>query len=387
MIHDTNENTMRSDFLLDPDVVFLNHGSFGACPKPVFETYQAWQLELERQPVEFLGRRFATLLREATEPLAQYLGTSAEHLVFVPNATTGLNTIARSIQLQPGDEVLTTTHEYGALEMTWQHIAYETGAHIIERPLPIPLQDDDEIIASLWSGLSERTKVIFLSHITSPTGLILPVQKICQLARDLGILTVIDGAHAPGQIDLKLDDLGADFYSGNCHKWLCAPKGAAFYFVRPEHHDLIQPLVVSWGFAEERLFDRTKWQGTRDIAAYLTVPDAIRYQQEHDWVQVRQRCHDLAMHTMHRMCEVTGHPPIAMPRFFGQMAVSQLPEGIDPAGLKTRLYDDYRVEVPITRQGTSRHFVRVAIQGYNTQSDADALVTALAEILGSAPLI
>jgi len=372
---------MRSDFLLDPDVIFLNHGSFGACPKPVFEQYQAWQLELERQPVEFLGRRYDGLMTTAAESLAHYLGTSAENLVFVPNATVGLNTIARAIDLQPGDEVLTTTHDYGALEMTWRHVAYVTGATIVERAIPLPLQDEDAITEALFTGLSERTKVIFLSHITSPTALILPVRKIAQLARDLGILTVIDGAHVPGQLELNLDELGVDFYSGNLHKWLCAPKGSAFYYARPEHHDLIQPLVVSWGWAEESLVDRTRWQGTRDIASYLTVPDAIRYQQEHDWAQVRRECHELAIYAMHRLCEVTGLPPIAMPRFFAQMIVAPLPGGLDYEALKSRLYDEYRIEVPITKQGISRHFIRVSIQAYNTRADVDALVTALGEIL------
>lgn len=370
---------MRDLFLLDPSVVFLNHGSFGACPRPVFECYQAWQRELEQQPVEFLGRRGESLYTEARDALAAYLGTQGDNLIFVPNATAGINTAARSLRFEPGDEILTTNQEYGALEQMWRYIQREQGVQIIHQTLPLPATDAAGMVEALWQGVTERTRVIYLSHITSPTALILPVQEVCRRAREAGILTIVDGAHASGQIPLNLDDLGADFYGGNCHKWLNSPKGAGFLYVRPEHHDVIDPLVISHGWSSDTLFERTSWQGTRDIAAYLSVPEAIRFQQEHDWDSVRTRCHDLAIDTMQRICDLSGQAPIAAPEFFAQMVTAPLPD-VDAEALKQRVYDDYRVEVPIFAHH-ERVFVRVSIQGYNTRADADALVDALAHCL------
>ena len=228
-----NSTEMRDQFLLDPNIIFLNHGSFGACPKPVFERYQWWQRELERQPVEFLGRRHDDLLDAARARIADYLGAEADDLVFVTNATSGLNVIARSLVLQEGDEILTTDHEYGALNLTWDHVCAKVGARYVHHPIPLPVGDPADVVESFWSAVTPRTKAIFLSHITSPTALILPVTEICHRAREAGILTIIDGAHAPGQIPLDLTAMGVDIYAGNFHKWLCAPKGSGFLYVRP----------------------------------------------------------------------------------------------------------------------------------------------------------
>jgi isopenicillin-N epimerase len=228
MIMDSAQPTqkaLRDLFLLRSDIVFLNHGSFGACPRPVFETYQAWQLELERQPVEFLGRRFDALLRAARKELGAYLHADPEDLAYVPNATTGLNIVARSLSLQPGDEVLSTGHEYGALDRTWRFIRHKQGARYLSHAPPMPLESREQVVEAVWAGVSERTRVLFLSHITSPTALIFPVEELVHRARTAGLLTVVDGAHTPGQIPIDLAALGADFYVGNCHKWLCAPKG------------------------------------------------------------------------------------------------------------------------------------------------------------------
>lgn len=367
---------MRDYYLLDETVVFLNHGSFGACPKPVFERYQAWQLELERQPVEFLGRRHDSLIHDSLKILGEFLGTSGENLVFVPNATTGLNMIARSMKLDAGDEILTTDHEYGALDLTWSYISRETDCTIKVMPLPEIFNNPDDVVEAIWKGVTERTKIIFLSHITSPTALILPVEEICKRARSAGIMTIIDGAHVPGHLALNLDELGADFYSGNCHKWLSAPKSSAFSYVNPEYHDLIDPLTISWGWDGETLFDRTRWQGTREIAAFLTVPDAIQFQKEHDWASVSARCHELAIETMNRACDLLELAPYATPDFFGQMALLPLPDDTDLDALKIYLYDKHRVEVPVTTQG-KRKFIRVSIQAYNTREDADALINGL----------
>jgi hypothetical protein len=208
---------LRDEFLLDPDVVFLNHGSFGACPRPVFERYQAWQVELERQPVEFLGRRQLGLLAEARQSLADYLGAGHDDVVYVSNVTTALNVVARSLPLQAGDEILTTDHEYGALERTWTFVAEHRQARIVPASLPIPLSDPAEVVEAVWAKVTPRTRVLFLSHITSPTAVTLPIQPLIARARAAGIWTVVDGAHAPGQIDVNLRELGVGFYGGNCH--------------------------------------------------------------------------------------------------------------------------------------------------------------------------
>jgi isopenicillin-N epimerase len=208
---------LSSQFLLRPDIIFLNHGSFGARPRAVFQEYQRWQRELERQPVEFLGRRFDELMRTAREPLAAYVHCDADDLVYVPNATIGLNIVARSLKLNAGDEILTTDHEYGALDRTWTFLCERAGARFKRQSIPVPVTTRQEVVEQFWSGVTPQTRVIFLSHIISPTALIFPVQEICRRARRAGILTLVDGAHAVGQLPLDLAALDADFYSSNCH--------------------------------------------------------------------------------------------------------------------------------------------------------------------------
>lgn len=377
---------LRKLFLLRPDVVFLNHGSFGACPRPVFEVYQNWQLELERQPVEFLARRFDDLLCAARQALGAHVGANPDDLVYVPNATTGLNIIARSLPLQPGDEVLSTNHEYGALDRTWRFICQRRGARYINQPLPLPFESREQVVEALWAGVTPRTRVLFLSHITSSTALILPVAELVRRARETGILTVIDGAHAPGQIALNLTALGVDFYAGNCHKWLCAPKGSAFLYARREVQPILQPLVISWGWQSDRpgpsrFIDEQQWQGTRDIGAYLTVPSAIAFQAEHDWPAVQHHCHALLRSARQAIQALTGLAPIIpdSSSWYAQMGAFPLPP-CDAEALKQRLYEEFMIEVPIITWH-ERQFIRVSIQGYNTQADVDALIAALAELL------
>jgi isopenicillin-N epimerase len=209
----------QSLFLLDPNVVFLNHGSFGATPRSVFEKYQWWQRELERQPVEFLGRRFNDVMRVARAALAAYVHTDADNLVYVPNATTGLNIVARGLALKPGDGIISTDHEYGALDRTWRFLCRKTGAVYQPVPIPLPVMTAEDFIERVWARVTPRTRVLFLSHITSPTALIFPIQELCRRARAAGILSVIDGAHAVGQIPLDMGAIGADFYASNAHKW------------------------------------------------------------------------------------------------------------------------------------------------------------------------
>ncbi len=376
---------LKRHFLLDPQIAFLNHGSFGATPRPVFRAYQRWQRELERQPVEFLDRRFTERMAAARRALGCYLGTDANNLVYTTNVTVALNIVARSLELGPGDEVLSTDHEYGALDRTWRFLAQERGFRYINQPIPLPLRTPRAFAEALWKGVTARTRVIFLSHITSPTALIFPVQEVISRARREGILTVIDGAHAPGQIPLHLDKLGADFYGGNLHKWLCAPKGAGFLYARPEVQPLLKPLVVSWGYQSERpgpsqFVDHHEWWGTRDIAAFLAVPEAIAFQEKHNWPRVRAACHALLRETVAAIGELTGLPPLSDERWYAQMAAVPLPNNVDVMHLKTRLYDDFGVEVPVF-EWNGRKLLRLSLQGYNTRGDLQRLLEALRQVL------
>ncbi len=380
-------NVYRDLFLLNPEITFLNHGSFGATPKPVFDSYQNWQRLLEHQPVEFLGRNLGGLMQTARDRLGDYLHTAGDNLAFVTNATHGLNIVARSLSLGPGDEVLASNHEYGALDKTWRYLAQKSGFKYINIIVPVPDNASDGFVNSIFNHVTNRTRIIFLSHITSPTALIFPIKEVCSRARDAGIVTVIDGAHAPGQIDLNLDELGADFYSGNLHKWLCAQKGSAFLHAAPRVQTLVEPLVVSWGWESEhpgpsQFVDLLEWTGTRDPAAFLAVTDAITFQRDHDWPTVRARCHHMAVETQRRIQELTGIPPLNGDdtSLFAQMAASPLPDGLNPDALKTRLYNQYKIEVPLVKWG-ERNLIRYSYQAYNSLDDMEKLIAALTEIL------
>jgi isopenicillin-N epimerase len=380
---------LKELFLLDPAVHFLNHGSFGACPIPVFEVYQAWQRRLERQPVLFLGREMPSLDLEARTPLAAYLGTQPANLAFVTNATHAVNIVARSLALTPGDEILASDHEYGACEYAWEFVCRKTGAVYIRRPLAFPLATPDDLLEQFWQGVTSRTKVIYLSHITAPTALRLPVEAVCARARQAGILTLVDGAHAPGQIALDLEAIGADFYTGNLHKWALAPKGVGFLYARPAAQQLIEPLVVSWGYHADpqngggsRFNDYLGWTGTKDPAAALAVPAALRFMQEHNWPQVRRDCHLLLRAALEQIGELTGIEPQydLDSHQYHQMAVAPLPPATDLSSLKTRLYDEYHVEIPLIAWN-DRKFVRISIQVYNDPQDVAALCRALRALM------
>lgn len=379
---------IKNQFLLDPDVIFLNHGSFGATPKSVMDAYQNWQIRLENQPVQFLGRVINEFLLEARKALGSYLNAAPDDLVFVPNATHGANIIARSLHLKSDDEVLTTNHEYGACDYAWEFVCQKKGVCYIRQPISLPIHADEQIIEQFWKDVSSRTKVIYLSHITSPTALRLPIRQICQRAREMGILTVVDAAHSPGQITVNLQDIGADVVFGNCHKWMLSPKGAGFLYVRREIQHMIQPLVVSWGYhasAEiatgSQFIDYLQWTGTHDPAAYLSVPAAIQFIQENAWDKVQHSCHDLLRNAIERICELVEMEPLYPldSDFYAQMGIAPLSNS-DLGLLKRRLYDEYRVEVPLI-QWEDRQFVRISVQGYNSQDDIDILVSALEVLL------
>jgi isopenicillin-N epimerase len=365
---------VRDGFLLDPDVVQLNHGSYGACPIPVFEEYQRLQRRLEEGPTDWFTRQVVKgiwsaperpgLLADARTELAAFVGATADDLVFVPNATSGLNAVIRSLRIEPGDEVVTTAHEYGAITRTWEF----TGATLV-------VCDPDEVAGRI----GPRTRAVSISHITSPTARVLPVAEICAAARAAGALAIVDGAHAPGHIPLDVTALGADIYAGNCHKWLCAPKGAGFLWAPPEHQRWIEPLVVSWGWREDAPFpERHGWAGTRDPSAYLAVPTAIEVHATFD--SERQRA--VADEAERRLADELG-----LSRLPGEpapfMRAFVLPP-LDPDELWSRLFHEHRVEVPVY-EWDGKVLLRVSIGPYNDEEDVERLVVALRTLLEREP--
>jgi isopenicillin-N epimerase len=380
--------SLNEYFYLDPTIHFLNHGSFGATPKPVFEAYQKWQLRLETQPVLFLAREFNDFLNQSRQDLGRYLNASADDLVHIPNATHGLNIVARSLDLKPEDEILTTDHEYGACDYTWDFICGKTGAKYIHQSIPLPVNTAEEIVEQFWKGVTPQTRVIYLSHITSSTALRLPVEIICQRAQQAGLLSIVDAAHSPGQIPLDLQSLEAGIVFGNCHKWMLSPKGAGFLYARRELQHLLEPLIVSWGYSPtpevstgSRFIDLLQWTGTKDPAAALAVPDAIRFMQDHHWEAVRCKCHALLRGAIEQICDLTGMNSVYPldSDFYSQMGIVPLPRS-DLVRLKNRLYDEYKVEVPLV-EWQDRQFIRISIQGYNSPEDVNALVNALKILL------
>jgi isopenicillin-N epimerase len=354
-------------FLLDPGVTYLNHGAFGACPEPVMRVFQQWQRELERQPAEFLVRRAPELLRESVSALAAYVG--AEDLVLIPNATVGMNMVARSLALRAGDVVLTTDHEYGAVDRLWELVCERTGAELRRCEVPYPVTGDRGVIDAIAAGLDERVRVVSISHITSPTGLVFPVGEVCALARAAGALSVVDGAHGPGQVDLSLSTLGCDIYVGNCHKWLCAPKVAGFIYTRPGVEVTIDPLVVSWGWDEPTLAARAAWPGTAELSAYLSVPAAIELQS----AEVRSRCVAAAAE-LHGRLGFTAAGDVSMVR---QMVAVEVPGHVTEEHFRAR-----RIEVPVG-VWRGRNLLRVSVAPYTTGDDLDRLAEAMDQLAGA----
>ena len=381
---------LKSLFLLDPEIVYLNHGSFGACPAPVFADYQHWQRELEREPVQFFSTRSGPLVAESRDALGKLLNVSGDDVVFFANPTTACNMVARSLKLGPGDEVLSTDHAYGAMERTFRFLQKSAGFTYTRREMPFPFTTPAAWVERFWAGVTPATKVIFIDHITSASAVIFPIAEVIRRARAVGILTIIDGAHAPSQIALDLAALGPDLYIGACHKWLTAPKGSAFLYARRELHKQLMPLVVSWGYlpdsepGERNLIDYHEWQGTRDMAPFIATRAAIQFQREHKWDQVRADCHALLKDIRARVQALTELPPLypddQADHWYSQMATLPLPD-VDLNVLRQKLWVEHKIEAPLHRFG-EHNVIRISIQGYNTEADADALVAGLKAGLG-----
>lgn len=390
---------MKSLFHLNPEITFLNHGSFGACPKPVFDDYQKWQLELEKEPVHFITVETPKLLRESRQALGNFIGCHADDLVFVPNPSTAFNIIIKNLDLKSGDEILTTNHEYGAMDRTWNYYCKKTGAKYVQQNISLPIHSKEQFIEEFWKGLSPKTKIIFISQITSPTALIFPVKEICERAKELGLMTIVDGAHVPHHIDLNLAELKADIYTGACHKWMLTPKGCSFLYVKKEMQHLFDPLIISWGYEAEfpshsQFLDYHEYQGTRDSAAFFTVPKALTFLEENNWEVVKKNCRKLIRETYLEICDFLKTKPICQVsnEFLGQMCSIPITTS-DGLKLKEVLYDEYKIQVPIMRtqldfEGrTNQVFLRISANVYNNEKDMLTLKNALEDIRKKSTLI
>ena len=383
---------LKQYFLLRDDVTFLNFGSFGACPKPVFERYQQFQLELEQEPVQFVTVTGLKYLEEAREALGQYVHCDKTDLVYVTNPSYGVNAIAKSFDLQSGDEILATNIEYGACDKTWEYYCKKAGAKYIRQHIPLPISSKEEFVTAFFKGLSKNTKLVFISHITSTTGLRLPVEEICAIAKEKGILTFVDGAHAPGQIPLDLQNSPFDFYTGACHKWMMTPKGSSFLYVKKEHQQLVDPLIISWGYdaffpSESQFIDYHQMNGSRDFSAFLTVPAAIKFMQDHNWEQVAADCCVLVKANAPAFCDLLGATPLSPVNddFIVQLYSSEIKTS-EPEKLHRHFFDAYKIEIPVMRQD-DKVYIRYSINGFNSQNDLDKLFVAIKEIKKETNLI
>jgi len=386
-------------WVLDPKTIFLNHGSFGSCPRPVLEYQSALRERLERQPVQFLVRELEDLLDQARGSLARFVGASERDLVFVQNATTGVNTVLRSLQFAPGDELLVTDHEYNACRNSLDFVAQLWRARVVVVSVPFPLQGPDQIIEAVLAGTTSRTRLALLDHVTSQTGLIFPIERLVSSLNERGIDTLVDGAHAPGMVPLDLQKIGAAYYTGNCHKWVCAPKGAGFLFVREDRQQLIRPLAISHGGNSPRK-DRSRfliefgWTGTLDPSACLSIPEALRCigaLLPGGWPEVMRRNRALALAARETLCRALNINLPCPDELIGSLASIPIADGNANDGapssplysdpLQDRLRLEYAIEVPIIPwPAPPKRLLRISAQLYNSQRQYELLAEALQKL-------
>lgn len=316
---------------IDPQTTYLNHGSFGPSPRPVREAYRNWQDELQKQPMRFFLESLEPALRSARAAMAEFVGTSDEDLIFVENATVGMNIVADSFPLDKNDEILLTNHEYGAVFRIWQRACGDRGAHVKSVELPTEFSDPQHVVDSIVAAITPNTKMLVLSHITSATAIVLPVQQICAALRERGVAVCIDGPHAPVQVPVDIADIGCDFYTASNHKWLSAPFGSGFLFVAKPYQSFIRPSVLSWGRLKphpiESWSDEFIWRGTRDPASFLATQDAIQFINQVTVEAFRARSHHLAQYARRTLTEITQLQPLVPddPTWYASMAMIGLP--------------------------------------------------------------
>jgi len=383
---------------LDPEVTFLNHGSFGAAPLAVLEAQQRLREQIEAEPVRFFVRELEALLDAARRRLADFLGARPVDLVFVANATTGTNTVLRALELEPGDELLTTDHDYPACRNALELVADRAGAKVVVAAVTFPVSSPNVVVEAVLAAVTPRTRLALVDHVTSPTGLVFPLESLVSELESRGVPVLVDGAHAPGMVEVHLDDLGASYYTGNCHKWLCAPKGAGFLHVREDRQDGLRPLMISHGAAAAR-GDRSRfhlefdWTGTHDPTPYLCVSAAIEQMGavlSGGWSELRRRNHELAVEAREIICRALGVDPPCPDSMIGSLASIPLPDGeeepppppllLDP--LQQELWERHGIEVPVVSwPARPRRLLRISAQLYNTRDQYERLAAALEEAL------
>jgi isopenicillin-N epimerase len=384
----------RARMLLDPAVVNLNTGSFGPLPRPVFERVTELRRQLAEEPMDFLLRRQPPLLWEARERLAKFLGGEPTRLVFTANVTASVNLVASSLRLAAPGEVLLTDHEYGAMHWCWERAAQRQGLTLRTFPLPTMPADPGHIVEAACAAVNERTRLLFFSHVLSPTGMVLPARELCVEARRRSILTVVDGAHAPAFVPLDLDAIGADFYGANCHKWLLAPTGSGLLYFRPGADERLQPLQVSWGWKRDgsRGLDERdesgstprlrhfEFEGTRDPCPWLAVPTAIHFQEQIGWERIRSRIGELTRAVRAQV----GLPVVTPehPAMHGAMTAFRLPAGVDAVALRRALWEA-RIEAPVIERPEGL-LIRISTHFYNTEEEVGRLARELPTLLAGA---
>ncbi|MBL4886103.1 MAG: aminotransferase class V-fold PLP-dependent enzyme [Planctomycetaceae bacterium] len=381
---------MKSHWKLDPEITYLNHGSFGPTPGVVKESQLKWRQRLEANPMQFFVREQEFLLEESTEKLGQFLGCDGKDLIYVDNATFGMNIVANSFPLNAGDEVLLTDHEYGSVKRIWQDYLSPVGAKVVIGNLPDYMENQDQVARSFVEQASEKTKLIVISHVTSQTSVVLPVKKICELAKAKGIAVCIDGPHAIAMQDLNLSQIDCDFYTASCHKWLCAPFGTGFLYVHPRWQGKLRPNITSWGGTmcgrEKSWKDEFLWQGTRDLSAFLAVPDAIDFMQQYGLEKFRKQSHELAAYARKRLVEICETKPCCADsiQWYGSMITVPLPDYVpaptsytgQPHPLHRALYENHRIEPHVFKWKKSMQ-LRVSCHLYNDKDDIDRLCESL----------
>ena len=371
---------MKNLFLLDPGITYLNHGSFGACPISVFNDYQSWQKKLEQQPVQFITKHLWRHLEEARKKLGKFLNCHGDDILLFPNPTTAINNVIDNLNLNKDDEVLMTQHEYGALVRAWSRSSKNNFA-IVQQSVNVPVDSKKNFIKQFLSGITVNTKVLFISQITSQTGLIFPVKEICEYARKKGIITIVDGAHVPGHIELNISNIDCDFYTGTCHKWLCAPKGSSFLYVKKSFQDSLKPQVMSWGEEGDdpgpsQFQMDFQWQGTKDMSSFLSIPSAIHFIESNNWKDNHKLSKELILETSDDLKNLFGTDPLFKSEdWVGQMVSHPLPLTA-PENLKEILWEKFLIEVPVF-EWKKQKYIRVSAHFYNDKNDMKILINAL----------
>lgn len=373
-------------FLLNQEITYLNFGSFGACPKEIFEVYQDFQLQLEREPVQFITKSGMELLASSRLALSNYINCDSDDVVFMINPSYAINTIARSLKIEPGDEVLTTNLEYGVMDRTWNYYCERSGAKYVRSKINLPIESKEKFLADFWSAYTKRTKVVFISQITSATGLILPVKEIVNEAKSRGLMTIIDGAHVPGHIELDIQDLDPDIYTGACHKWMMTPKGASFLYVKKEHQDWVDPLLISWGYqsdfpSDSQFLDYHQTIGTRDFSAFLTIPVCLEFMKKYNWKEVADSNRKRSIQIAKRIIgELNGTPISPLnDEWLGQMYSIPVQKA-DALALGRLFFEEFRIEIPVTTH-EERNFIRFSVQAFNEDDDYEKLLNTMKVLL------